>query len=184
MEMGRFARSTWLPVGVALAWGGLMALEWREYRDPLTGFGLRGYIFYVGLHLLLAANAALAFSRRWRMFGSLLAALALFLAPTVPSKSGVKVRVTNATTTPAQLTVARMDDTASRIMLSVPPGQTVTYRTAPGDYPEDTRFAIEHGSRRLPVTIAELRQHRVCFTGSQILLEKNVSTSPVDGASL
>jgi hypothetical protein len=168
--MNRFTRTTSLALGVALAWGVLMALAWKPYLDPLIGFGLRGYIGYVGFHVVLAGMISLAFCRRWRLLGSLLVALALFLALPLPSKRGVDVRVVNATTAPAQVIVTRMDSTARHITLSLPHGQTVSYRSAPGDYSESIQFAIEHGTLRLPVTVADLRQHQVCLTDTEILL--------------
>jgi hypothetical protein len=160
-------------LGVALAWGGLMAFEWQDCRDPLTGGGLRGYIFYVGLHVLVAANATLTFCRGWRLLGWVPLALALFLAPNLPSKPGLDVRVANATATRARVSVVLMDSPARRILLPVPPGQAISYWTASGDYPETTRFVIECGAQRLPVTVADLRQHQVRLTTSDILLAKD-----------
>jgi hypothetical protein len=148
----------------------LIALEWRPYRDPLTGFGLRGYIGYVGFHVALAAVVVIAFCRRWHLLGSLLAGLALFLAPTVPSKHGVEVRVSNTTDALLEVTVARTDISARHIVLAVAAGQTADYRSAAGDYQETLQFTIECGSHRLPVTVAELRTHRIRVTDSGLLL--------------
>jgi hypothetical protein len=146
-----------------------MALAWRPYLDPLTGFGLLGYIGNVGFHVVLAGISTLAFCRHWRWLGSLLAALVLFLALPMPSKRGVDVRVVNETAVLAQVTVTRMGSTARHITLSISPGQTVSYRSAPGDYSERIQFVIEHGTLRLPVTVADLRQHQVRLTDSEIL---------------
>lgn len=147
-----------------------MSLAWKPYLDPLIGFGMRGYIGYVGFHVVLAGMIAISFCRRWQLLGSLLVVLALFLALPLPSKRGVSVQVVNGTAAPAQVTVTRMDSTARRITLSLPPRQTFSYRSAPGDYSESLQFAIEHGILRLPVTVADLRLHRVRLTDSEILL--------------
>ena len=168
--MNRFTRTTSLTFGVAVVWGVLMALAWKPYLDPLTGFGLRGYIGYVGFQVVLAGLIAVAFCRHWRLLGSLLIALALFLALPLPSKRGVDVRIANGSSAPAQVTVTRMESGARHITLSVLPGQTVRYRSAPGDYSEAIPFGIEHGTSRLSVTVADLRRHQVQLTDSEILL--------------
>src|SRR5262249_10552188 len=116
--MNRFTRTTSTTLGVSVVWGGLIALAWEPYLDPLTGFALRGYIGYVGFHVVLAGLITVAFCRRWRLLGSLLIALALFLAFPLPSKRGVDVRVTNASSALATVTVTHMDDKARHITLS------------------------------------------------------------------
>src|SRR5262245_19164459 len=107
--MSKFTRTTWIVLATASVWGLLMALTWRPYRDPLIDFGLRGYIGYVGFHVALAAVITVAFCHRWHLLGALLAGLALFLAPPVPSKRGIDVRVANETDTAAQIAVTRTD---------------------------------------------------------------------------
>ena len=86
-----------------------MAFAWKSYLDPLTGFALRGYIGYVGFQAVLAGAIAVAFSWRRRWLGSVLSAFALFLALPLPSKRGIDLRVENATSEPAQVTVVRED---------------------------------------------------------------------------
>jgi hypothetical protein len=168
--MNRFTRATALTVGVSVVWGMLMALAWKPYLDPLTGFGLRGYVGYVGFQVVLAGLITVAFCRRWRLLGSLLIALALFLALPLPSKRGVDLRVANASSRPATVTVTRMDSASRHITLSVLSGEIVRYRSAPGDYSESIPFLIKDGTSRLSVTAAELRRHRVQLTNSEILL--------------
>ena len=168
--MKRFTRPTSFALGVAVAWGVLMALAWKPYLDPLTGFGSRGYIGNVGFQAVLAGITTVAFCRRWRLLGSLLAALALFLALPVPSKRGVDVRVANATSEKAHITVARTDSTARHISVSVSPGQILCYRSAPADYSESIPFTVEHGTSRLFVTVADLRKHQVRLTDEGIFL--------------
>ena len=148
-----------------------MAFAWKPYLDPLTGFGLRGYIGYVGFQAVLAGAIALAFSWRRRWLGSGLAAFTVFMALPLPSKRGIDLRVENATSEPAQVIVVREDTTSRSISISIAPGQMVHYRTAPGDYSENIPFAIEHRKSRLTVTAGELRQHQVRLTDKGISLE-------------
>jgi|ERR1044071_2123710 hypothetical protein len=109
-------------------------------------------------------------ARRAAKLGSLLVMLALFLALPLPSKPGVNVQVVNGMTARAQVTVTRIDSTARHITFSLAPDRIINYRSAPGDYSESIQFVIEYGTFRLPVSVADLRQHQVRLTESEIFL--------------
>ena len=167
---GKHLHSLSVPTAVTCAWGLLMGLVWLPSIDPLLGLGLGGYMASVGCQIALAAFVAIAFCYRWRWLGALLAGLAFFLAAPVPSKSGFEVRVSNATDTLAEVTVARTDIPSRRIVIAVAAGQTVVYPSAPGDYLETFELTVEHGRHCLTTTVAELRTHELRVTDSGILL--------------
>ncbi len=171
--VNRLTRIKLLTIGTPVAWGVLMALAWKPYLDPLSGVGLRGYIGYVGIHVALAGLIILTFYRHWRLFGSLLTFLALFCAFPMPSKPGVDGRVTNTSSISARVTVTPLSNAARHITLSVLPGETASYRSAPGDYSEAAQFAIKHGTSRLVATVADLRSHQVQLSDNTMLLVGN-----------
>jgi hypothetical protein len=168
--MHQLTRATALTLGVAIGWGALVALAWMPYRDPLTGFGLLGYISCVGFQVVLACVTTLAFSRRVPLLASLVIAFALFLALPLPSKRGFDVRVANATSSEARVTVTRTDSRPAQITLSVAAGQIGRYRSAPGDYSDSIPLVIQHGASRLSVSVADLRRHQVRVTDGQVVL--------------
>ena len=134
--MRGFAVSTWVAGIAAAGWCALAAVWLWAYRDPLTGYGPAGYFtamcFQVAFALLFVL---LAHHKRWLLVG-ILGILALLFALPMPSKAGALFTLENKTPLPTDVSLSRGDDPKRRVLLSVPMGQTIKYRTAPGDYPE------------------------------------------------
>jgi hypothetical protein len=127
-----------LASAIGLIWGTIIGWLWLPYAEPLTGFGRRGLLLLTLFHFGLAAAITLLFAMHWKLLGSLLVILVLFVAPPLPSKRGIDLRITNSETAPIRVLIQRVDRPSRKIVLEAAPGETLTYRTAPGDYREDT----------------------------------------------
>src|SRR5687768_1927958 len=168
--VSKLLRTALVALATGIGWAVVIGYLWKASRDPLTGFGLQGYLAHVGFHALLAGAIGVAICRRWLLLASLLIGLALFLAPPLPSKRGVDLRVKNASANAAEILIIRTDRKNRRIEITVQPGQTYLYRTAPGDYRETIPLLIKHEAAELSLILADLRTNEVVITSGKIHL--------------
>jgi hypothetical protein len=168
--MSKLARTVLVAIVAGMGWAVVIGYLWKTYRDPLTGFGLQGYLGYVGFHALLGGGIGVAICRRWLLLASLLIGLALFLALPLPSKRGVDLRIENASGKPAEVHITRRDRNNRTLKIFVESGQRFLYRTAPGEYRETIPLLIKHGAAELSVTVADLRTNEVVITRGEIHL--------------
>ena len=173
--MRKFALSNWLAGMTALAWCAFSAFWLGPYREPLIGFGASGYSKMMSFQLAVALAFVLLAHYKKRLLAGVLAAMALVFALPAPSKAGTLLRVENKTAAAKEVRLSRADDPQRRALLAVPVAQTVSYRTAPGDYSEGLQFVLENGARRLTTTVSELRKNKVVLSDTNIQLEEAIT---------
>ncbi len=172
--MRGFPVSTWVAAVAAAGWWALAAIWLSPYREPLLGYGTAGFLKAIFLQAALALLFVVLahYKRRW--LAGILGVLALLFALPLPSKAGALVRVENRTPVPADVTLSRGDDPKRRVLLSVPVGQTIRYRTAPGEYPESLQVVLENGTNRLTTTVIELRKSKVVLSETNLWLAEAI----------
>jgi hypothetical protein len=170
-------RSLRWAVGGALCMGVFAGLIFHSSLEPVTGVGLGGYCFFIGIHMLMAFLIMLAAFWRGGEFMLLLVSLYVFCVPS-PSKPAAKFVLVNEMGEEVRVRLARTDNPRRSTTLSVPPGGQAVHRTASGDYAETITVEFAVGESRMTATIGQLRTNQVAVTTSGLKLIAKVRSEP------
>jgi hypothetical protein len=167
-------RSTWqmrtpgyfAPVPTAIivtlltaAWTTVVCAAWWPYTDWLTGFGWLGSFLFSALYSAMFGVALylLFIWRRWRGVAVVLILVSGLLAFPMPSNAGVTLRLSNTCPQAREIRVQRDQSPEHAIRLTLQPGETRIYKTAPGDWPKTASFTVRVQSLELSRPLNEFR---------------------------
>lgn len=191
-ETKRVSWPVYVALAVAVAWGSATAILLLPYREPLLGMDESSYRRSIIFHALLAGCFAygltrlIARSRPPQPFYLVISGF-LLLHVSVDTWFGLEpviVRLTNDGSAPASVVLRVSSSPTRQVALSIPSGNTVTYRAAlysgylTGRLDSKVPLQVESGERQLRVDSTELADHGVRLTDTTLTLARLDKRSP------